>query len=239
MTGDDRPPWLFDEYGGHRWTDAAEVAAYEETIRPDPAAERELLKSLGISAEHTLIDFGAGTGVRALEAATLCRKVIAVDPSAAMLDFMRAKAERRGIRNIEYVQRGFLTYEHRGAPIDFAITRHALHHLPDFWKVEALRRVYDVIEPGGVFVAQELVYSFEPGDMPAAIDAWIDGVGKDDGTGFPRGFFEEHVREKYGTYSWLFEAMLRNAGFEIREASYRETKTYATYTCIKPRKGGT
>ena len=232
-TSDDRPPWLFDEYRGHRWLDAGEVAAYEETIRPDPAAERELLRGLGLSAEHTLIDFGAGTGVRALAAAELCRRVIAVDPSSAMLDYARAKAERLGIRNVECVQRGFLTYEHRGEPVDFAITRHALHHLPDFWKVEALRRVHDVLRPGGVFFAQELVYSFEPADAARAITAWIDSVGKDDGTGFPRAFFEEHVREKYATYSWLFEEMLRKVGFEIREASYRESGTYATYTCVR------
>ncbi len=225
LTDELRPPWLFDEYRGHRWVDAAEVAAYEATIRPDPAAERELLL--------TLIDFGAGTGVRALAAAEVCRRVIAVDPSAAMLDYMRAKAERLGIRNVEYVQRGFLTYEHHGALVDFAITRHALHHLPDFWKVEALRRVYATLRPGGVFFAQELAYSFEPADAADAVTRWIDFVGKDDGTGFPRSFFEEHVREKYSTYSWLFEAMLRKVGFEIREASYRDTGTYATYRCVR------
>jgi ubiquinone/menaquinone biosynthesis C-methylase UbiE len=157
MTSNDRPPWLFDEFRGHRWLDAAEVAAYEAIIRPDPAAERELLRGLGLSSEHTLIDFGAGTGVRALAAAELCRHVIAIDPSAAMLDYMRSKAERLGISNVEYAQRGFLTYEHRGEPVDFAITRHALHHLPDFWKVEALHRVHGVLRPGGVFFAQELV----------------------------------------------------------------------------------
>ncbi len=230
---DDRPPWLFEEFRGHRWLDAAEVEAYERISRPDPAAERELLRGLGLSAGQTLIDFGAGTGVRALAAAELCRRVIAVDPSAAMLDYMRAKAERLGIANVEYVQLGFLTYEHHGEPADFAITRHALHHLPDFWKVEALRRVHDVLRPGGTFFAQELVYSFEPADAAEAVTRWIDAVGKDDGTGFPRSFFEEHVREKYATYSWLFEAMLRNVGFDIREASYREPGTYATYTCVR------
>ncbi len=234
MTGEPRPTWQFDEYHGHRWLDASEVAAYEEISRPDPPAERELLRGLGLSSEHTLIDFGAGTGVRALAAAELCERVIAVDPSAAMLDYMRAKAERLGIRNVEYVQQGFLTYGHRGEPVDFAITRHALHHLPDFWKVEALRGVYGVLKPAGVFFAQELVYSFEPADAADAISRWIDSVGKDDGTGFPRAFFEEHVREKYATYSWLFEAMLRKVGFEIREKSYRDTGTYATYTCVRP-----
>src|SRR4051794_33891587 len=151
------PPWLFDEYRDARWQEAAAVEAYEKTLGTDPAAERELLRSLGLSSEHTLIDFGAGTGVLALEAATMCRSVIAVDVSAAMLEYMRGKASARGIGNIEYAQKGFLTYQHQGELVDFAVTRHALHHLPDFWKVEALRRAFDVLKPGGIFLLRELV----------------------------------------------------------------------------------
>jgi ubiquinone/menaquinone biosynthesis C-methylase UbiE len=230
----DRARWLFDEFRGHRWLDAAEVEAYEVSLQPDLAAERELLLSLGLRSGHTLIDFGAGTGIRALEAAAICRRVIAVDPSEAMLDYVRRKAEQRGLRNVEYVQRGFLTYDHAGELADIAVTRHALHHLPDFWKVEALRRVHAVLKPGGVFFLQELVYSFEPEDATAAINRWIDSVpGTAEGT-FSRAFFAEHVREKYSTYAWMFEAMLRKAGFEIRESSYSEPRTHARYLCVKP-----
>ena len=234
MTDDSRPAWLFEEFQGHRWLDAAEVEAYEANAKPDLAAERELLRTLGLGSQHTLIDLGAGTGVRALEATTLCRSVIAVDPSAAMLDYMRSKAERRNIRNIEYVQRGFLTYEHRSEPVDFAVTRHALHLLPDFWKVAALRRAYDVLKPGGVFFLQELVYSFEPSAASQAIENWINAVSADGTGGFSRSFFEEHVREKYGTYAWLFEAMLEKVGFEIRSSSYSDTMAHGRYLCVKP-----
>jgi ubiquinone/menaquinone biosynthesis C-methylase UbiE len=234
MTEDSKPGWLFDEFRGHRWLDPSEVEAYEANAKPDLAGERELLESLGLGSYHTLIDFGAGTGVRALEAATLCRSVIAVDPSAAMLDYMRTKAERRNIRNIEHVQRGFLTYEHRGELLDFAVTRHALHLLPDFWKVEALRRVYQALKPGAVFFLQELVYSFEPDAAAIAIETWIDGAPMDGAGGFPRSFFEEHVREKYSTYAWLFEVMLEKIGFEIRSASYSATEAHARYLCVKP-----
>jgi ubiquinone/menaquinone biosynthesis C-methylase UbiE len=229
-----RPAWLFDEYGGERWRNAAEVEAYELTLGMDAAAERELLVSLGLSSEHTLIDFGAGTGVLALEAAAMCRNVIAVDPSAAMLDYMRTKAERRGIRNVTFVRKGFLTYEHAGASVDIAVTRHALHHLPDFWKVEALRRVYGVLKRGGVFHLRELVYSFEPEDAATAIEAWIGKVPAESVGGFSRSFFEEHVREKYSTYSWLFEAMLTNVGFEIQGASYSDDRAHGCYLCAKP-----
>jgi putative AdoMet-dependent methyltransferase len=231
---DAMPPWLFDEYHGYRWLDAAEVEAYEQTIRPDPAGERELLTSLGVSSEHTLIDFGAGTGATVLEAAPLCGSVIAVDPSEAMLDYMRSKAERLGLINITYAQKGFLTYEHAGPPVDFVLTRHALHHLPDYWKVEALRRIRSVLKPGGIFHLRELVYSFEPDDAASAIQRWIDRVPADSGAGLSRGFFEEHVREKHSTYSWLFEAMLRKVGFDIQTITYSDDQTQARYLCVRP-----
>jgi ubiquinone/menaquinone biosynthesis C-methylase UbiE len=232
-SSDATPPWLFDEYRGYRWLDAAEVEAYEQTIRPDPAAERALLTSLGVSKEHTLIDLGAGTGALVLEAAPLCRSVIAVDPSGAMLDYMRSKAERLGITNITYARKGFLTYDHTDSPVDFVVTRHALHHLPDFWKVEALRRIHTLLKPRGIFHLRELVYSFEPADAPSAIQRWISRVPADSATGLTRAFFEEHVREKYSTYSWLLEAMLRKVGFDIQAASYTEDETHARYLCVK------
>jgi ubiquinone/menaquinone biosynthesis C-methylase UbiE len=229
------PPWLFDEYRDAEWQNAAVAAAYEKTIGTDAAAERELLRSLALAIGHTLIDFGAGTGVLALEAATMCRRVIAVDVSAAMLDYMHRKATARGIRNIEYVQQGFLTYHHEGELADFAVTRHVLHHLPDFWKVEALRRVFDVLKPGGIFHIRELVYSFEPEDATGAIERWFATVPADANALFSRAFFEEHVREKYSTYSWLFEEMLRKVGFEIESTSYSEVQAHARYLCVKPR----
>lgn len=229
-----RPSWLFDEFRGYRWLDAKEVEVYEASLKPDPSAERDLLLGLGLRSHYVLIDFGAGTGTRTIEAAALCARVIAVDPSDAMLGYIRTKAERRGLHNIEYARCGFLTYEHRGEPADVAVTRHALHHLPDFWKVEALRRVYAVLRPGGTLLLQELVYSFEPAEANTAIDAWIESVPADAEGTFSRAFFEEHVREKYSTYAWLFESMLRTVGFEIREASYSQPRTHARYVCSKP-----
>jgi len=234
MPVDGKPPWWFDEFSGHRWVDAAEVATYEARNRTDPAAERELLLSLGLRAEHRLIDFGCGNGALVLEAAAMCRSVIAVDPSAAMLDFVRAKADVLGLTNIEYAQAGFVTYEHAGAPVDFAVTRHVLHLLPDFWKVEALRRAHAALAPGGTFYLRELVYSFEPEDAADSIQRWIDSAPADaSDAAFSRSFFEEHVREKYSTYAWLFEAMLRRTGFEIRDATYAATGVHARYTCVK------
>ena len=68
---------------------------------------------------------------------------------------------------------------------------------------------------------------------PKRITHWIDGAPADSGGTFSREFFAEHVREKYATYAWIFEEMLRRTGFEIREVSYSEPETHARYVCVK------
>lgn len=54
-----------------------------------------------------------------------------------MLDVARRRSEA-----VEWVEAGFLTYEHTGDPPGFVHSRHALHHLPDFWNGVALARIH-------------------------------------------------------------------------------------------------
>ncbi len=126
------------------------VAAYDRKAQFDPTEDLEELCSLGLGPASTLIDLGAGTGTFAVAAASVCRHVIAVDVSPAMVAAIEAKAAREHVPNVEGVQAGFLSYEHGGPPLDFVYTRNALHHLPDFWKGIALRRIADVLVPSGV-----------------------------------------------------------------------------------------
>ncbi len=128
------------------------------------------------------------------------------------------------------MQQGFLTYEHQGEPVDFVLTQRTLHHLSDFWKVQALQLMADVLKPGGVLFIRDLMFSFEPNKADNAIEAWISSRPTDS---FPREFFEHDIREEYITYTWLFEAMLEKVGFDIREAAYGEYQAYAKYVCVK------
>ena len=130
--------WLFNELQDFGFSDPTLIAAYEKNSGVNALDEKEFLLNLGVSSEHTLIELGSGTGILALEVAKLCKKVYVVDVSKAMLDYAYTKIERAGVTNIVFIHQGFLTYEHKGEKADFVVTRHALHHLPDFWKVQAL-----------------------------------------------------------------------------------------------------
>jgi SAM-dependent methyltransferase len=48
-----------------------------------------------------------------------------------------------------------------GEPPHVVYSRNALHHLPDVWKAVALRRIADMLRPGGAFVLRDTVYACE------------------------------------------------------------------------------
>ena len=86
-------------------------------------------------------------------------RVTAVDVSPVMLAALRAKADAAASVNgagLECVRGGFLSYS-PDEPVDGVYTRNALHQLPDFWKVTALRRIAGMLRPGGVLRLLDLI----------------------------------------------------------------------------------
>jgi len=231
----EHPTWYLDElaHAGGEHLDADYVPRYDQKAATDPADDLALLRTLGLNETHTLVDLGAGTGTFALAAAPLCRRLVAVDVSPVMLATLRQKATQFGIANIECVQRGFLRYEHQGDLADFVNSRHALHHLPDFWKALALDRVAALLKPGGVLYLRDLVFSCEPREAARVIDAWLASAPAETDVSWTRAELETHLREEHSTFSWLLEPMIERAGFAIQQAQHSHSRAYAAYTCIK------
>ena len=227
--------WRLDE-GAHAGTehlDPTYVAGYDDKAGGSAADELARLREIGLDRSNTFLDLGAGTGLVALAASQICKRVIAVDVSLPMLDHIRGEVARRGLTNVECVQGGFLTYEQGGEPVDVVHSRNALHHLPDFWKGIALSRIAAMMEPGGIFYLRDLVYSFDPDEAQPVIEAWLARAPNRPEEGWSAPELATHVREEYSTYTWLLEPLLRRAGFEIQDAEYSESRTFAAYVCIK------
>lgn len=227
--------WYYNELAqvGVDFENQAEVEAYNRNQPSNSAqASLELLQELGVEKNHIVIEFGTATGTLALEAARLCQHVHAVDVSKAMLEYAQKKAVNQNISNISFHHGGFLSYIHEAEKVDFIITKYAFHHLPDFWKQQALQRMAEMLKPGGKLYLEDVVFSFAPEDYEASINAWIDKVAKPEDEGFTRKQFEMHVREEYSTYAWILKGMFEKARFKILEKSYF-SPTYADYLCIK------
>ena len=240
MTTDDlvrgRPGWLLDETGsaGRENLDPGHVSRYDAKEDADASAEVALLKRLGLDERSIVVDLGAGTGQLAIAVAGSCARVVAVDVSPPMMKLLRTKAAAANATNVEVVQAGFLTYEHRGRPADFVYSRYALHHLPDAWKALALARVHRMLKPGGILRLWDVVYGFEPHEAEERVEAWCATGSADVGSGWTRSELEEHVRDESSTFTWLLEPMLERCGFAIRDAAYSEDEFSARYVLQKP-----
>ena len=221
--------WTIDErvHAGEEHVDPAQVAAYDEKIPFDPSHEIEYMLDHGVSDTDTVVDLGTGTGVFPLAAASHCGRVVAVDVSETMVAVVRDRADERGVENLEVVHDGFVSYDHEGEPASYVFSKNALHHLPDFWKVEALKNVGAILEPGGIFRLRDLVYSFDPAESHEAIEDWLAEM---EPTAFTDEELRNHFREEFSTYDFLLEPMLEATGFEILETSYSRG-FYAAYTC--------
>ncbi|HEV2580764.1 MAG TPA: class I SAM-dependent methyltransferase [Ktedonobacteraceae bacterium] len=99
----------------------------KDTVSNDPFY-RYLIKV--ISPATTVLDVGAGTGRFALALAPLVRQVIAVEPNAAMLDYLRQDAQERGITNISYSQSTWQDTPNE-VQADIVICSHVLYPIRD------------------------------------------------------------------------------------------------------------
>ena len=232
----DGPGWLLDEvaHAGRENLDAVHVARYDAIEDAAPAGEVAFLTALGLGPDSVVVDIGTGTGQFALAVAPFCSRVVAVDVSPVMLGALRAKIDRAGLGNVDVVEAGFLTYEHRGDPADVVYSRYALHHVPDFWKGVALARLHAALRPGGLLRIWDVVYHFDPGEAPDRLEAWCATAGPPEDGGWSRDDLEEHVRDEHSTYTWVFEALAERAGFRIEQAEYSDDGIFAQYVLRRP-----
>lgn len=207
---------------GRENLDVEHVARYDEKEDASASDEVALLVDLGLDDRSEVVDLGAGTGQFALAVARICDRVVAVDISPVMLARLRAKVTASGLSNIDVVQAGFVSYEHRGKAADVVYSRWALHHLPDFWKSVALANMRRIVRPGGLLRLWDIVYSFDASDAEERIEAWcatLPAAPRNEGE-WNRGDLEEHVRDEHSTYTWLLEPMIERSGFRIERAEH-------------------
>ncbi len=223
--------WWLDELStaGPEHLDPDYVAGYDAKAQFDPTEDIEALQSLGLDASSSVIDIGSGTGVFALAAAETGAAVTAVDVSPAMVAAIEQRATDRSLDNLRVVEAGFLSQRDPG-PYGFVFTRNALHQLPDFWKVVALRQMAGLLHPGGILRLRDIVFDFEPADIENHIDAWMGFAATDPAAGYTAPEFATHVRSEFSTFTWLLEPMLDHAGFDVIDREIRGS-IYATYNC--------
>jgi 2-polyprenyl-3-methyl-5-hydroxy-6-metoxy-1,4-benzoquinol methylase len=101
--------------------------ATKDTIARDPFFLR--LRD-EVTPQTSVLDVGAGTGRFTVALAPQAQHIIAVEPSAVMLDYLRRDAREQGLTNISYVQ---TTWQDAPADLhaDIVICSHVLYPIRD------------------------------------------------------------------------------------------------------------
>jgi len=211
--------WFYDEtiQVGRNYQDISNVQAYDLQMAKFRDVKKEatdIIEAISLGREHSLLEIGTGTGNFAIEAAKHCNEVYAIDVSSAMIAYAKQKAQKNGIGNISFFQAGFLNYEHNGSPLDMIVSNLALHHLPDFWKMIALKRIYKMLKNGGTLYLGDVIFSFPVKEYDTKIDTWIESMREKVGIKFAQEA-QLHLKEEYSTFDWVIEEMLHRSGFKL------------------------
>ena len=230
------PDWQYDETKQVGMDYSADAVANEydtnhSVFRDYDREVESVIDALELNSDSTVLDIGCGTDPYSLRLARHCKQVYAVDVSKSMLSIAHTHAREQKLSNISFVNAGFLTYQHNGNALDAVISALALHHLPDFWKLIALKRLYAMLKPGGRFFLVDVVFCFPADDYHNGIKQWLRTMETVAGSTIMREN-SIHIREEFSTWDWIMRDMLLRAGFEIRdEASPLEN--VKGYVCVK------
>ena len=225
------PSWQFDEFQqvGRDYTSVDEVRVYDEThaqFRDIASEANAALDQLGAVPGHVLLDIGAGTGIFVREAARRGLIVHAADVSETMIAY--AKEQTNGL-DITFHHSGFLTLEFEDESIDLITTTYAFHHLPDYWKGIALKRLNRMLRDGGQLYLRDVI--IQEADSLSNIQEMVDqqeALGGD----FLREDAEGHFRDENSTYDWVMEGLLERTGFQICSSEF-SGGLLGTYICRK------
>jgi putative AdoMet-dependent methyltransferase len=230
-----RPKWYFDDLKqqGVDFGEMKSVQDYEEKMMKFRDYEKEaetILSGLKADGDSEILEIGSGPGHFSVLASRKVKKVTAVDASAAMIGIAGQRARAANAGNITFIQGSFLSYEHTGNPPDAVVTNAALHHLPDFWKMVALKRIHGMLKPGGRFYLGDVVFCFPISAHRENCELWIREISANAGESFAEEAIV-HLRDEYSTFDWIIEGMLKEAGFMIERAD--KELFFARYVCVK------
>ena len=128
------------------------------------ALRERILELAQPETHHRAVDVGSGTGLLALPLAHRVEHVWAVDISAGMTDYLRAKASSAGLGNLEAVVSSAVSLPLVDDAVDLVVSNYCFHHLNDAEKHLAMLEAWRVLRPGGRLVFGDMMFGLGLGD---------------------------------------------------------------------------
>ena len=225
--------WRWNEMQqvGTDYADLAQVEIFDTrmaSFRDVDAENREILALLDLPQGACVLEIGCGTGRFARTACAAGLEVTALDVSQSMLAYVVHKAQIDGVKTLTTQHAGFLTMNLPEAHFDAAVSGAALHHLPDAWKLVALRNIFRVLKSGGQFLLRDVVFVLDAEEAPeACFERFAASI--------PNMRLEaaRHVAQEFSTYDWIMEGLIERAGFLLVSRQVHGG-TFVQYHCRTP-----
>jgi SAM-dependent methyltransferase len=129
------------------------------------------VERLGLSSTARVLDVPCGSGSSALAAARVAESVLAVDIATNLLGLARAKAEREGLTNVEFLRADMRGTGLADESFDAVVSVHGIFFVPD--RVSLMRELWRLVAPGGVLA----VTTWGPDMLEPGAGAFWDAVG--------------------------------------------------------------
>ena len=149
----------------------------------------EVLRDAPLARRAVALEVGPGDGSFLLELAPGFKRVVALDIEAAMLEQARARVDRAGLSNVDFVHGDTRSESLRGLQADCVVINMVLHHTPAPGQI--LSDAAGYLAPGGVILVTDLCRHDQGwarencGDLwlgfdPAELTAWAGEAGLKD-----------------------------------------------------------
>ena len=136
----------------------------------------ELLEKLAITPDDVVVDFGCGPGYYTVELAKKAKMVVAVDLSSEMLKKAQNKAEKAGVRNIQFLQSKGTNIQLEDNSVDLILLVTVYHEVGESEAV--LKEFNRILKPEGKLIIVEVIkkgiFPSAPVQNPEALKAEIE-----------------------------------------------------------------
>lgn len=138
-----KPEKIWDRFAkGYAKSPVSNEAAYQEKLR---------ITRTYFTPQSEVLEIGCGTGTTAVSHAPFVKHIHAIDVSAKMLEFAKAKADAANASNMTFACENIDGLSRNGTSYDVIMAHSILHLIDD--KDAVISATYDMLKPGGVLVS--------------------------------------------------------------------------------------
>jgi ubiquinone/menaquinone biosynthesis C-methylase UbiE len=148
-----------DEVVRREFTRQATDYAASTTISDGGRIDR-LVEAVRPSPDARVVEIATGPGYVAMGFAAVCREVVGVDVTDAMLAIARQTAAERGLTNIRFEAGNAAALAFEDGAFDVVLCRYAFHHFEQPERV--LAEMVRVCRPGGTVAVEDAIVSEHP-----------------------------------------------------------------------------